>query len=298
MNTSGELLGLATELEGHARALREAAERLSGRPMARAISELERSVAYCIVALRRLAESGIAAWDALDSRFPFDPVDRPPNPSKTPDPFATLGAELDVITCLLTGDMVLEDLAYAELVRREQAPEWTPGKQKTPSMWPKLMKLLDGVPTDQMTEPARYLDVTLAYARDVLVAHRDPTIHYFPSFSNRGQVTLTRAAVDPYREAKAAELVKGLTDEINHRPHGLDSRDLLQRLVSLSSRLDKEQRERLRTAYRYVGFESPPLGDMMRRVSHLLRLYLEGLGRVSAETSSVTRPADDPTAES
>lgn len=293
MDTAKELHDLADQFEDHVRALFPAARRLSGRPVARATNELARSVAYCVIAIRRLAESGIAAWNAIDLRFPPDPDDPPRDESKTPDPFAELVAELDVITCLLAGDMVLEDLAYAELIRRGKAPEWTPGEEKMPSMWPRLMKVLDGEPTDPMTEPARYLDVTLAHARDVLVAHRDPTVHYFPGFTNWGQVTLTRATVDRDRESAAAERVQALAEEINYLPHGLDARMLLDHLVSLSPKLDKRQREVIRTAYRYAGFESPPLGDMMQRVSRLLRLHREELTRIPTEPESDGVSPDD-----
>jgi hypothetical protein len=286
MDTSSELLEVAAELEDRARAIATNGRGLTGHLVARATGELVRSTVYCVIALRRLSESGIAAWEAIDSRFPPDPADPPRDPSKATDPFADRKAELDVISCLLSGDMVLDDLAYAELVRRNLTPEWEAGQERMPSMWPRLMRVLDAEPADPMTGPARYLDVTLVHARDVLVAHRDPTIHYLPSYSNSGQVTLTRANIDPVRDTAAAERVSALAAELEYRPYGLDTRTLLDHLVALSPRLGREQRETIKTAYRYSGFESPHLTEMMTRVSRLLRHHNEGLERLLAERSS------------
>jgi hypothetical protein len=109
-------------------------------------------------------------------------------------------AEVDATNALVAGDLAVDAFAYAELVRGEAAPTWIPGG-KIPGMWEPLVKLLESAPTDTMLRPVRYLDVTLTPARDLLVAHPDPTTYYMPAFDSLGQVQLARPAVDAEREA-------------------------------------------------------------------------------------------------
>ena len=138
----------------------------------------------------------------MDARFPPEEGAEPKVAPDSPEGPAEMVAELDLMVAYIAGDQVLDHFAYAELLRRDQVPPWTPGRW-VPPMWPKLMDVLDEGPLDRMSSAARYLDVTLAVARDVLVAHRDPLAVALPMYSSSGQVALHRPIIDADRKAAA-----------------------------------------------------------------------------------------------
>lgn len=275
MDTSAELISVANELEDAARFLLGVDSEPLPPSRRTATTELGRSTAGWMIATRRVARSGAAAWDAHEARFPRDPDDPPLEPApEFPEGPATRVSELDVISAFITADMTLDDLAWAELVRREQAPTWRHGVDQVPTMWPPFMALLDAEPSDPMTRDARYLDVTLAFARDVLVAHRDPTVHYFPAWSSWGEVRLARHSVEPERQAAALERLQAVNATLQFPwREDDDYRELLDRLVAIAGRLDASQRAGIRAAYRHAGFESPSLADMTRAALKLLRIH-------------------------
>jgi hypothetical protein len=265
---------VADRLETLAAGLSALTRGLSGSPSAKPAEELARSIAYWMIALRRLAKSGTAAWGALDLAFPRATDDGPP-PEVSPDRAepAELASELDVVSAFITGDMVLDDLAYAELVRRGQAPTWRPGVDQLPSMWPRFIRLIDQDLADPMSKTARYLDITLAVARDVLVAHRDPTWWYMPSFANWGEVTLARVAVEEERRAAGLRELQTVNSSLPFPWPETDYHHLLDLLIAIADHLDGAARGGIKKAYRAAGFESPSLADMVRAAIRLIELH-------------------------
>ena len=144
-----------------------------------------------------------------------------------------------------------------------------------------LMDALDADPTNPMTAPARYLDVTLDAARDALVAHRDPELWPMVGSGTGGWfslelITLSRARIRyAHRCLDAIELpfpVIGYFVETSPRS-AYSSR--VDALVAASPILDKTARRNLRSAYRWGGFDSPSLAAIAGRFGKLVRLYLE-----------------------
>lgn len=295
MDTTSDLELAAADLERLARELFEVTRGQSGMPTEKPTHDLARSVAYWMIALRRLDRSGPPAWAYIDSQFPRDADEPPPDErfyvaqrfvlgpeSETPGELAIMVAELDAATAFLTGDLVLDALAYAELVRRGKVPIWTPG-DRVPAMWPRFMTVLDADVSDPMTADVRYLDVTLAIARDVLVAHRDPTIWHLPGFSSQGEVTLSwippDSPVEPERKKEALarlhEVIKRLDYAELPQPALLRGgySGLLINLIMISGHLDRHARAGIRAAMKLVGFEGPSLLPMIERAIRLVRRH-------------------------
>lgn len=287
MDTSRELTRVADELEAVARALFAIERAATGRPSEKPTHELARSVAYWMIAIRRLARTGRAAWDALESRFPADAGDGTASVDPTadtawPEEPAELVSELDVVSAFITGDMALDDLAYAELVRRGSPPRWQVGVERVPAMWPLFMAVIDNDPSDPMAKDARYLDVTLAVARDVLVAHRDPTWMYLPMWSNWGEVKLARVAIEPDRRAAGLAELQAVNASLAYPwPNKDDYHSLLNLLLAIAGRLGPKARAAIRSAYRFAGFESPHLVSMVSAALHLLGLHIEELRKTT-----------------
>jgi hypothetical protein len=273
MDTTAGLRDAADELE-------VIAHQLLRRPMARSRStgedpgrQLGRSVYLWAVAIRRLAESADIAWRTLDQDFPRDPDDDPPEPfEELPEGHAPEVSQLDAMTTFLIGDLVLEDLAWAELVRRDEEPRWRAGRDRVPGMWTKFMDIVDE--GDEMCADARYLDVTLAVARDLIVAHRDPTTSTLPSWSNSGEVRLTRITLDETRKARAFRMLTKANESLEVHWPARDYDELRDRLVALAPRLDARQRAWLKASYRHAGIESPPLVDIASKTARLLKRHL------------------------
>lgn len=112
---------------------------LRGQPTDRPTKQLGDTVALWMIAVRRLAESGPIAWAAMGARFPPDEDESPKAAPESPLGPPERVASLDLITTFVVGDLVLDHLAYAELVRRGSVPTWRRGVQKVPAMWPALM---------------------------------------------------------------------------------------------------------------------------------------------------------------
>jgi hypothetical protein len=233
--------------------------------------ELLRSVVYWAAALRRLADSGVAAWRELDRQFP-DNDDADPKPAEGSDEDipASYVSELNVVSAFITGDMALEDLAFADLLRRDSAPTWNAGQRGSTDV-ALFTKAIDrGHDSDAMLAPARYLDVTLCFARDVLVAHRNPTWQFLPSLSNWGEVKLCRVAVDPALRTAALDRLRQVNDRLGLWRSGRDYHQSLDLLLALPALLDRPARDLIREAYRLAGFESPSLTSMVTAGAQLL----------------------------
>lgn len=272
MDTPARLLELADDLEGLAHGLFAMNREGAGHGGEEHTRELARSVAYWMVTLRRLAASGPGAWAAIDARF--EPSTE--KAAASADNPAEFVAELDVITAFIVGDMVLDGLAHGELYRRGKMPTWTPGK-KVPELWPKFMDLLDAEPSDPMAALARYLDLTLVHARDVLVAHRDPTLWSIPTFMNDGSVLLHRAAIEPERRAAAMVELEKAKAGLGFAWGETDYQRLLDFVVELAGRLDPAARASVKNAYRLAGFDAPPISRMVETTIRLLRLHAEAI---------------------
>lgn len=262
--------------------------RLNGQPTARSARDLGRTIAYWSVAIRRIAESGAKAWAAVDERF-GEEREREESPAtpETPDREASealsgipmeMVAELDLIVAYMIGDQVLDLVAYAELVRRDMVPTWRPGRDKVPSMWPAFMTVMDDGALDAMSEAARYLDVTLAVARDVLVAHRDPAAVELPSYSSWGSVGLHRPVIDEGRKADAEQLVHEINRALERPwPEEWSDRHLLETIIAVAPQLTPEVRRDIRRVYRLAGFDSPELVAIVNKVIRLVSAYRSAL---------------------
>lgn len=249
------------DVRPRAEALRDAARSLI-RGGGRYDREVARSLVYWSVALDRLAESARAAWRSVD------PDERS---SDGADVLATYRAEADVLASLVFGDMALDDLAWAELARRDALPgERRPGY--VPPPWPLFMDVLDAGP-DPMRGTARYLDVTLCMARDLLVAHRNPQRWYLPSYSSWGEASIARAAVEEPLKQQAEQLITEALERAGTPMPPSSSADLVDRAIALSPQLDRESRELVKTAFRVGGMDMPPLAPLIDKVLQLVRLH-------------------------
>ena len=217
----------------------------------------------------------------LDHGFDRGPDDDPPEPfDELPEGDATFVSQLDVMTVFLIGDLVLEDFAWAELVRRGAEPRWRPGRDMVPGMWTKFMEVMDQ--GDPMCGDARYLDVTVAVARDLLVAHRDPTTSTLPSWSNDGGVTLLRITLDENRRARAFRMLLKANESLEVHWPAHDYEELRDRLVALAPRLGARQRAWLKASYRHAGIESPSLVEVGVKVRRILTRHLEAVSQSEA----------------
>lgn len=287
MYTTEQLKQAADELEEIARALFAIDRDATGRASEQPTRVLARSVAYWMIVLRRLADSGADAWTALDAGFPRDEDEdpAPASPKRAEGPAEMVG-ELDAMSAFIFGDLVLEDLAYAELVRRGAVPAWEPGGW-LPSMWNAFVRLNDETPDPTMAADVRSLDLTLAPARDALVAHRDPTLYSLPSFASWGEVRLTRVTFDDDRKRAAEDDLRAANATLE-RPWPVWSNydRMLDTLVALAGHLSPDGRSAIKRAYGKAGFESPPLGGIVERTIRLLRRHLQALQAMVAEDSA------------
>jgi hypothetical protein len=277
MDRPARLLELAADLEALARQLFAINRDATGRGGEEHTRELARLVAFWMAALRRLAASGPGAWSAMETRFDRDPTERPVDHKDPPEGPAEFVAELDVLTAFIVGDMVLDALAYAELVRRDKVPTWRPG-DRVPDIWPRFMELLDADPADPMTQPARLLDVTLVHARDVLVAHRDPTLWSLPMYLSEGAVVLHRVTIDEDRKARAAAELDAVNAGLEFSWPETDYKRLLGLVIAIAGNLGPDARGGIKRAYRLAGFDAPPMTRMVEATVRLLRGHVAAIG--------------------
>jgi hypothetical protein len=260
--------------------------KLRGEPTSWSARDLARAIAYLSVAIRRIVESGPKAWASVDRLFPPDEGEAPK--TAAPEEFSgipmEMEAELDLIVAYIIGDHMLDLLAYAELVRRDRVPEWNAGTDPVPAMWPALMAVLEEGPLDAMGAAARYLDVTLAVARDVLVAHRDPEAVELPSYSSLGSVSLHRPVLDDERRKVAESLVHELNRSLDRPwPDEWSGTHLVDTIIAVPQQLTPDVRRGLRRVYRLAGFESPQLVTILDKAMKLIRAY-----RVAVEPPTET----------
>jgi len=241
----------------------------TGEASEKAPQDLGHATIRLSIALEDLASAGEAAYAEMDSRF--EPT-RPPV-----DELAQERAELALLSAILAGDFALDSFAWAELVRRSDPPR----RRKdgwVPLLWPKLMEKLDADPSDPMTSPARYLDVTLDAARDALVAHRDPELWPVVGTGTGGYFNLELVTLDEARLRLALRCLNRIT--IPYSPYLIETtsrsayRQKVEAFVEASPILDRTARQNLRTAYRWAGIHSPSLASIAQRIGQLVRIYL------------------------
>lgn len=285
----------AADIRAEARALADLARALvslkrddTGQPTEKPANDLGHATIRLSIALDDLASAAEAAYEATDARFePARPV---------VDVLAPERAQLALLSAIFAGDFALDSFAWAELVRRKVPPKR--GKDgKMPFLWSTLMAVLDADPTDAMTPPARYLDVTLDPARDALVAHRDPELWPMVGSGTGGWFTLTMIPSRRGRFRIAQRCLDAIKLPIELVPwFAAKSRRMVysgrvEALVAASSLLDGPARKKLREAYRWGGFESPSMAAIASRFGQLIRLYLAHRGGPSA---TVAQPSDPP----
>jgi hypothetical protein len=280
VDTTANLMSAADGLQAVATRLIGIKRNDTGRPSEEPTYELARAVAAWMVAVRRLAASGEAAWIEAQRGFTREPDD--PELPPEPDPFAMIRAQLDLTTAIVAGDLAMDDLAYCKLLRRDDLPTWRIGGD-VPAWWPALMRLLDRSPGDPMTRSARYLDVTLAPARDQLLVHRDPALWTIPSLASWGSVTRQRRTVRGERNAAAMDELRRVNASLSFKWDESTFEGLLSVLVAIAEHLGPDQRKGIRTAYAFAGLESPSMSDIVNHALELLRLHAEQLDLLSAE---------------
>jgi hypothetical protein len=276
LDTPAALAKAADSLETAARSLMKLANgALRGHPVARSTRDVARSVAYWAVAIRRVVHSGPKGWESVDALFASG-TEKPPDTASEDSSGIPMEmeAELDLIVAYIVGDQVLDLLAYAELLRRDRVPAWRPGIDRVPAMWPAFMAVLDEEGPDPMRSAARYLDVTLAVARDVLVVHRDPAAVELPSYTSFGSVSLHRPVLDEERRNQADSLVYDINRSLDQPWPDNWSRDqLLDTILEVPQQLEPAVRRDIRRVYRLAGFESPQLVAILRRATRLVDAY-------------------------
>jgi hypothetical protein len=140
----------------------------------------------------------------------------------------------------------------------------------------------DGLP-EPMTDPARYLDVTLAVARDVLVAHRDPAAVELPMFASWGEVKLHRPVLHDDRKAEAERILRELNEGLEHPwPTVWGSAQLLETMIAVPRVLTRDVRNGIHRAYRAAGFDSPDLTEIARQVIRLVSAHRDAIQAGSA----------------
>lgn len=222
------------------------------------------------LALDDLAAAGEAAF--VESNARFEP-DQPRG-----DGLAQERAQLALLSAIGAGDFALDAFAWAELVRREKPPERGTGG-KVPWLWRDLMETLDADPTDSMTAPARFLDVTLDAARDALGAHRDPELEQMTGTGTGGIYSLELIALSEARIRLALRCLDRIKLPFTpHLPTTVDRmayQTKVEYFIDASSLLDVTARQNLRTAYRWGGIASPSLAAIAGRYRELVELYLD-----------------------
>jgi hypothetical protein len=235
--------------------------------------DLARALAMWSICLRRLAEAGPGVWALMESGYPD-------GKQRASDPFAIEGAQVAMLSATVIGDTVLDAFAWAELVRRQRWRPWQPGDRgpwdRLPVLWSELMGVLDAAPDDPMTGPARFLDLTLDAARDMLVAHRDPELMLLRGASDVGTFSLHLRTMDDARLEAAFGVLRGIPGA---RPWSGGGRfgfeREVERLIGQAASLDRSDRLLVRHAYRLGGINLPDLGQIADAVLTLIDRYID-----------------------
>ena len=266
----------ADRLRSQADRLREIELDDIGRPTEEPAHDLARAVVIWSIALRELAPAGLAALTGHVAGI---------HDGSPADDLVWERAQLRLLTAVVAGDVLLDSLAWAELVRRKrwEPPQHT-GLAKVPVLWTVLMKVLDepSASNDPMRPPARYLDLSLDAARDMLVAHRDPELHMMRGAASWGRFTIDLFPHEQDRLETALEQARGIRTSVDYLPPDpADTQDLAgafasrtEILLQMAVELGAEDRRKLRSAYRIGGISSPSLGAIAERVCVLVDLYL------------------------
>lgn len=287
------LIRAADSLEDLARRLVAIRREDTGTTTEKPANELGHAVVRFAISLGDLATASESGYRTIQAMTEPDPG---------ADPLGAERAELALLSAILAGDVGLDSLAWAELVRRKLLPGRGPGF-KVPMLWPNFMIALeapDADPADPMLVPARHLDVTLDAARDAIVAHRDPELWPMRSSGSGPDgidaIGLTLVTTDDYRVRAALQALDSLPWPLSRAApsdprEGLRTRyDLRVRTaVSAAGRLDARGRSTLRKAYRLGGMTTPDLGTMAEWFARLVSLYLER--RVLPSEASQPEPA-------
>jgi len=258
----------------------------TGEPTEEPAHELARALAIWSISLDHLHAAGVGAWKQMD-------------------PLSIERAQLALLSSTAIGDIVLDAFAWAELVRRREWRSWrhrhvaqrceeraarrarrkprNKERDRVPVPWTILMSVLDdGDADDRMIQPARYLDVTLDAARDLLVAHRDPELMLMRGASSYGPPTLDLRTLDRRRLAAALALVATIPSPFPRpRPqagagwirHAIDQE--VSRHIALAGRLDGQGRKTLRRVLRLVGAHSPDMSAIANGVLQLVDDYID-----------------------
>ena len=137
--------------------------------------------------------------------------------------------------------------------------------------------------TDPMRRHARFLDVTLDAARDMLVAHRDPELLLMRSATNLGAFSLHLTTLDEARIAAAVNVLRTMPfpvpqPQLDKARRGLELESAISTLLDVAGTLGPKERAQLRRVYRLGGLEAPDMTTIALRVGKLLDLYIDARG--------------------
>lgn len=195
-----------------------------------------------------------------------------------PSATAFLGAEqpihdmsgVDAFSILIFGDLLLQDFARVETARRGLDA----------STWAALVKHLDRHVSDAMTPAARYLNVVLKSARDVVVAH---TPHeQYPSASwggGSGDFSVGRVSASIEAMASAKMLLgEAVGRDIRDVDRWTTYADLSSLVIEEAPMMTFEQAGKAKRAFKKAGFHVPPTPDIVDWMLRLLRAHLHARG--------------------
>ena len=249
--------------------------------------DLSRALAIWSIALEELAFAGLPVFEAGIADPSVLNLSRSTIPEawqRTDDYIAIERAQHRMLSAAMAGDIVLDSFAWAELIRRDV---WRPGPGDgsfVVVLWTLLMTELDRpeCDSDPMRQAARYLDVTLDAARDMLVAHRDPELVLIRGASNWGSFSLDLDTFSIDRLAASLDTMRQIMSPVPRqdldRSSEMSLRIAIDREMALllgrARHLSPSDRKKMRRAYRIAGMHSPSFAAIAERVASLVELYL------------------------
>ena len=189
--------------------------------------------------------------------------------------------EVDVFSLFLIGDLLLEEIAAAELKRNTGAS----------GSWIQYLDWLDSAPSDdRMAVTARELNWVLRAGRNILVEHPAQGFDLGVAVGSGGSLSLAR--VGPSSEAsdrayaEAGRIMREVAAEVgmDHEADA-DYAEMLD-LVAYAGRMTKSQRARVYEAFRLAGYGTVQLDAVARLLRDLVLGYARARGSTGEKKST------------
>jgi hypothetical protein len=264
---AGQIDAIATALaptyEAHGSAMRERGKGYD------AVGLATRRFALVI---RRLAESQRAllrpVWSPLEEQRIADRSYSGGEPEMS-------RVETDAFSFFLFGDLLLEEVATAELRRN----------RGTPGSWKDYLDWLDANQAEPITITARELNWVLRAARNRLVTHPADGFELGVAVGSGGSIHL--ASVGPSTDQgardhdEASRVMRQLSGEVGmaHEPDA-EFAELLD-LVGYAGQMSQDQRRRVYGAFVLAGYGAVDLEAITRLVRDLVLTYARAAGAVT-----------------